>query len=215
MKEIVKNLESKVTHLEDKVAQQDSLIFDLLREKNERSATANHFESAPMSANQSAVAINGLPSSCVDLKMIGHTLNGFYSIVGSAMLESVYCDFNKIPTDAGKTIFKTISLNFYILINLISKTDFQKWIGYADVKSTPVHFYVQRNSNFDLKTTIPFDLEVVNEGNAMNLMCGGIHGTGNGNLLLLVHGTGAISSFIRLCLFKCYSLFEWRTNRVG
>ena len=53
-----------------------------------------------------------------------------------------------------------------------TKTDFQKWIGYADVKSTPVHFYVQRNSNFDLQTTIPFDLEVVNEGNAMNLMSG-------------------------------------------
>jgi hypothetical protein len=111
MNEIVKNLESevtelksemsevkakdiemqnKVTELEDKIAQQDSLLFDLLREKNERTAA---------SANQSAVAINGLPSSCDDLKIIGHTLNGFYSIAGSAMMESVYCDFSKLPSD--------------------------------------------------------------------------------------------------------------------
>ena len=114
MKEIVKNLESEVTELKakdvqvrdkvnelelenvqlrDKIAQQDSLLFDLLQEKNERTAAA--------AANQSAVAINGLPSSCDDLKIIGHTLNGFYSIVGSAMMESVYCDFSKLPTDPG------------------------------------------------------------------------------------------------------------------
>ena len=112
MKEIVKNFESKVTELEakdvqmqnkmneqelknvemrDKIAQQDSLLSDLLQ------------ESAPMRSNQSAVAsINGLPSSCSDLKMIGHTLNGLYSIAGSAMIESVYCDFSKLPNDAGK-----------------------------------------------------------------------------------------------------------------
>ena len=86
MKETVKNLESKdvqmrekVTSLEDtvtelkaKVAQQDSLLSDLLREKNERTAAAN-FESAPKSSNQSAVAISGLPSSCGDLKMMCHT----------------------------------------------------------------------------------------------------------------------------------------------
>ena len=116
MKEIVKNLESKVTELEtkdfqmqnkvaeleDKVAQQQlqlqqqqQLLFNLLQEKN----AANHFESAPISNYQSALSVNGLPSSCSDLKLIGHTLNGFYSIAGSAMMESVYCDFSKLPTD--------------------------------------------------------------------------------------------------------------------
>jgi hypothetical protein len=45
----------------------------------------------------------------------------------------------------------------------------QKWIGYADVDSAPVHFYVQRNSDFQTQwTPIPVDLAVVNEGNAMN-----------------------------------------------
>jgi hypothetical protein len=52
-------------------------------------------------------------------------------------------------------------------------TDKQKWIGYADVKSAPVHFYVQRSSPFSTKTTpIPWDVAVVNEGNAMDLTSG-------------------------------------------
>jgi hypothetical protein len=51
--------------------------------------------------------------------------------------------------------------------------DFQKWIGYADVKSEPVHFYAQRNSNYNTtRTPIPFDLAQVNEGNAMDLTSG-------------------------------------------
>jgi hypothetical protein len=37
----------------------------------------------------------------------------------------------------------------------------------------PVHFYILRNSNFNTTgTPIPFDLAVVNEGNAMNLTSG-------------------------------------------
>ena len=127
MKEIVKNLESKVTELETKdvqmqekvneleskdvqmrdkirelegkIVHQDSLLFDLLREKNERTAAA---DSKFVPTNQSAVAINGMPSSCNDLTVMGHTLNGFYSVMGSAMMESVYCDFTKLPTDPGK-----------------------------------------------------------------------------------------------------------------
>ena len=41
------------------------------------------------------------------------------------------------------------------------------------MKSAPVHFYVQRNSSFDTTgTPIPFDLEMVNDGNAVNLTTG-------------------------------------------
>ncbi|XP_046456495.1 uncharacterized protein LOC124203731 [Daphnia pulex] len=97
------------------------------------------------------VTLTGLPKSCQDLWLIGHTLNGFYSVMGSAKMESVYCDFTKLPDDAG----------------------FQKWIGFVDVKSAPVHFYVQRNSSFyNQYTPIPFELARVNEGNAMNLTSG-------------------------------------------
>ncbi len=95
-------LEVKIEKLGAKVEQQDSLLSFFLREKNERTA-ATDFKSVPISNNQSAVvAINGLPSSCGDLKMIGHIWSGFYFVMGSAKMESVYCDFTKLPDDAGK-----------------------------------------------------------------------------------------------------------------
>ncbi|XP_046645838.1 uncharacterized protein LOC124336182 [Daphnia pulicaria] len=94
---------------------------------------------------------SGLPKSCQDLRLIGHTLNGFYSVMGSAKMESVYCDFTKLSGDEG----------------------FQKWIGFADIKSAPVYFYVQRNSHFFTRDTpITFDFARVNEGNAMDLTSG-------------------------------------------
>jgi hypothetical protein len=56
---------------------------------------------------------------------------------------------------------------------LVLFTDKQKWIGYADVKSAPVHFYVQRNSTFRTEGfPVPFELARLNEGNAMNLTSG-------------------------------------------
>jgi hypothetical protein len=115
MKEIVKNLESKDTQMQEKISEQDLLIASLLRQKNERTASA---DSNFALINQSPVAINGLPSSCGDLKMIGHSLNGFYSIVGSAMMESVYCDFSKLPSDAGKCFILVI--HSIILIRCIN-----------------------------------------------------------------------------------------------
>jgi hypothetical protein len=94
-------LEVKIGKLEAKVEQQDSLLTSLLLEKNERTAAAAT-DSIPIGNNQSALSIKGLPSSCGDLKMIGHTLNGFYSVMGSAKMKSVYCDFTKLPGNAGK-----------------------------------------------------------------------------------------------------------------
>ena len=47
------------------------------------------------------VEVNGMPTSCEDLWRIGHTLSGLYSIMGTKMAESVYCDFKKLPSDEG------------------------------------------------------------------------------------------------------------------
>jgi hypothetical protein len=50
---------------------------------------------------------------------------------------------------------------------------FQKWIGYNDVKSAPVYFYVQRNSAFNTtNVSIPFQISKLNIGNAMDLSTG-------------------------------------------
>ncbi|XP_046456767.1 CAP-Gly domain-containing linker protein 1-like isoform X2 [Daphnia pulex] len=93
--------------------------------------------------------VGQMPTSCADLERNGQKVNGFFLVKGSKKMETVYCNF--YPNQTAK----------------------QKWIGYADVKSAPVHFYVQRNSSFDTKDTpLPFDLVRVNEGNAMNLITG-------------------------------------------
>jgi hypothetical protein len=48
------------------------------------------------------------------------------------------------------------------------------WIGYDDVKSSPTYFYVQRSSNLFNQTNvpIPFDVERLNVGGAMNSASG-------------------------------------------
>ncbi|XP_046462614.1 uncharacterized protein LOC124208790 isoform X1 [Daphnia pulex] len=97
------------------------------------------------------VTVTGMPKSCEDLWRKGHTLSGLYSVMGRAMIEAVYCDFNKLPFDSG----------------------FQTWIGYADVKSSPTYFYAQRNVTFnETKIPIPFDVEILNVGGAMNFTSG-------------------------------------------
>ncbi len=53
---------------------------------------------------------------------------------------------------------------------------FQKWIGHVDVKSLPVYFYVLRDTNIDAinypKEPIPFEIEILNIGYAMDLESG-------------------------------------------
>ncbi len=83
-------------------------------------------------------------------------------------MEMIFCDF--YPNQNGTTSF---SFTCYCSSKSFLFTDKQKWIGYADVKSAPVHFYVQRNSKFNkTETPIPFELTRVNEENAMNLTSG-------------------------------------------
>lgn len=51
--------------------------------------------------------------------------------------------------------------------------DFQKFIGYVDVKSTPTFFHVQKNTSFSsVGVPIPFEIVNVNSGKAMNVATG-------------------------------------------
>ena len=63
----------------------------------------------------------------------------------------------------------TIQLNY----NFFKLGNLQKWIGHADIKSQPVYFYVQRNGPFSATgASIPFDVERVNIGKALELTSG-------------------------------------------
>jgi hypothetical protein len=110
-----------------------------------------------------------MPTSCADLQRTGHKLSGFFSVKGSKKMEMIYCDFFSNENGMKCVIIILLVNCFRILLF----TDKQTWIGYADVKSAPVHFYVQRNESFHNKSTpISFNLAVVNEGNAMDLASG-------------------------------------------
>ena len=57
------------------------------------------------SSPTSVIPATKMPSSCQDLKNIGHVLSGFYSVKGQVqlkgVLQSVYCDFTKQEKEAG------------------------------------------------------------------------------------------------------------------
>ena len=102
-------------------------------------------------------------------------------------------------------IFNVLILNWW--------KGFQKWIGYADVKSAPVHFYVQRNSSFsDEFTPIPFQLAVVNEGNAMNLTSGKFTAPRPGIYFFSFAGVALLSSSSAV---DFYSELYLNGNRIG
>ena len=114
----------------------------------------------------------GIPTSCANLKATGHTSSGLYSVMGTAKVESIFCDFTKLPSDASK--FQKNQNNYRLVkIEFHQTTGFQKWIGYNDVKSAAAYFYVQRSVHFNqIKTPIPFDVEKLNAGGAFNLNSG-------------------------------------------
>lgn len=105
----------QVAELKTKVQEQEKVVSALLREKNEWKAPP---ADVSIRTNQSPVAANGLPSSCADLKSIGHIWSGFYSVMGNTTMESVYCDFTKVPGDDGKCLFffsLLCTLNYYLI----------------------------------------------------------------------------------------------------
>ena len=44
-----------------------------------------------------------MPTSCADLRIIGHILNGFYLIKGTKNIETVYCDFTQQQSDISRS----------------------------------------------------------------------------------------------------------------
>ena len=50
--------------------------------------------------------------------------------------------------------------------------DFESRIGFIDVKTSAVQFYVQRNTSYSSMGTIPWEMARLNTGNAMNVATG-------------------------------------------
>ena len=204
----LQELESKVTRLEEleaKVTQLETLELKVeeLEEENKKQeeisvalqqkidSLFSNFFPAPSSVdnNKTVVAAAGMPKSCEDLRYLGQTVNGFYLIKGTEKVETVFCDFTILPSDPSRFshfISKVTNLltvkSIKINDDAVFFTGFQTWIGYVDVKSSPVYFYVQRGSIVfnTTGTPIPFDVEILNVGGAMNLTSGKFTAPNNG-----------------------------------
>jgi hypothetical protein len=86
----VAELKAKVTGLEAQLQRHESLIANL---QNPTPKIANDIQPK---------LINGMPTSCAELKSIGHIWSGLYSVMGVNMVETIYCDFTKAVGDPGK-----------------------------------------------------------------------------------------------------------------
>ncbi|XP_059353050.1 contactin-associated protein-like 5 [Daphnia carinata] len=116
--------------------------------------------------------VDGKPTTCADLRILGYTLSGFYLVKGINSLESVYCDFTK----------------------LLEVPGFEISIGKIDVQSTPVYFYVQTNSIFqDVHTPIIFQITQLNTGYAMNGEIGIFTAPATGTYFFSLSGVGYMS----------------------
>uniref|UniRef100_A0A0P5NX02 Neurexin IV n=1 Tax=Daphnia magna TaxID=35525 RepID=A0A0P5NX02_9CRUS len=161
-------LAAQVVRLE-RVENQNKILIEEIARLNEIRKTrvlnrANGISNQPLTN-----AINQMPTSCEDLREIGHTLNGLYSVMGMKSVESVYCDFSNATNDS----------------------DFQTWIGHVDVKSTPTYFFVRRSDYFEeLGTPILFDIEELNVGAAYDKNSGIFTAPVTGKYFFTVSGLG-------------------------
>jgi len=83
---------------------------------------------------------------------MGHTLSGFYLVKsGSTKVATTYCDFSKDSAEVG----------------------YETRIGNVDIVSSPVQFFVQRNTDWNtLNTPMTFQVTRLNVGNSMNIGTG-------------------------------------------
>lgn len=118
---------------------------------------------------------NAMPVSCQDLWRIGHSLNGFYSVMGTDFMETVYCNFDKLFNENGnEPSVLSMSVSFFFHFWFSRWLGFQTLIGYDDVQLFPTYFYVQKTQAAITSENNPitFDLALTNVGNAMAISTG-------------------------------------------
>lgn len=127
---------------------------------------------------ENSIRFYGPPTSCDDLKKLGYTLNGYYFVKhqptnNSGKIRAVFCRF-KMPENQQGIIkcFVRLEVSFILKTNICSHIEFETLIGNVEMKTKSVNFHVQRKSGLSKRGIIPFDIERLNVGGAMNLTSG-------------------------------------------
>jgi hypothetical protein len=91
-----------------------------------------------------------------------------------------------------KIIFTFFNNNFALKLVFLIYEGFQKWIGFEDIISSPTYFYVQKSLNDfnQINTPIPFEVERLNVGGAMNLQTGKFTAPRTGKYFFSLSGLG-------------------------
>jgi hypothetical protein len=71
-----------------------------------------------VNANQGPRKFNQMPKSCEEINLLGHTLNGLYSILVNSSVETVYCDFTRQVGEQGESfrLFKRVHLSISLFL---------------------------------------------------------------------------------------------------
>ena len=96
-----------------KVSQLKQQVQHQKRTEQQKESRKSRKSASLFAANKTAILIKnhglhqvsvsaGMPKSCSDLWKIGHTLSGIYSVMGSDNVETVYCDFTRLPYEQGE-----------------------------------------------------------------------------------------------------------------
>ena len=109
----------------------------------------------------------GMPSSCEDLRRIGHHLSGFYTVKVDGKLKKLYCDMSKLLGDKGDFIFQLLTLNAFnnTWNNFQKNTDLEKVVDSVNV----IQFHVKTKRSLSETGEVSFDVIKQNVGNAFNI----------------------------------------------
>ncbi|EFX82184.1 hypothetical protein DAPPUDRAFT_241333 [Daphnia pulex] len=165
-------LEAQMIILETQVNQMKAQAIGVQQQESMLPAKQSRDYSNASSLRQGTTK---LPKSCVDLKVMGHTLSGIFLIKGVKTVETVFCDFSLAATNP----------------------NFQTWIGFNDIKSSPVSFHAQReNYKVDnaVNSAVNYSLVRLNVGNALNPSTGVFVAPKAGRYYFAFSGLGAFDS---------------------
>lgn len=87
-----------------------------------------------------------MPASCENLWLIGHNLNGLYSVMGVDIVESVFCDFTKLPYELDNFLIGEV---FYWSINSIHLKVSRRGVGLQIFNLYQLIFTFRKNGVFN------------------------------------------------------------------